>query len=204
MRLGLLAGAAFLALAACGGDVVPTGPQAPAVEAGALQAAVHDPRVRRFYEARQWRPAWTREAEASLRAALDEAVRHGLNPDDFRRPLDNAREGAAREAALSFAAFTYAEALARGRTDPTRLERNYEIPRPDPHLVAGLERALSGSGDLRGWVRGLAPHDADYRTLSTAYLDATLSVHARPLPLDQLAKAPEAPPSPSTSTRAPC
>ena len=179
MRLRVLTAALLLALAACSGEpAAPPGPQAPAVEAGALQAAVRDARVRRFYEARQWRPAWTQEAETSLNAALGEADRHGLNPDDFRRPLATAREGAAREAALSLAAFSYAEALARGRTDPTRLERFYEIPRPDPDLAAGLERVLSGNGDVRGWVRGLAPQDADYRTLSTAYLDAKRQVDA--------------------------
>src|SRR5262245_41342398 len=126
VRLRVLTAAVLIALAACSGEpAAPPGPQAPAVEASALQSAVRDPRVRRFYEAREWRPAWTTEAEASLNAALNEADRHGLKPDDYRRPLANAREGAAREAALSLAAFSYAEALARGRTDPTRLERIY-------------------------------------------------------------------------------
>src|SRR5207237_5774789 len=105
VRLRVLTAAALLALAACSGEpATPPGPQAPAVEASALQAAVRDPRLRRFYEARQWRPAWTQEAEASLNAALGDAVRHGLSPEEFRRPLANAREGAAREAALSLAA----------------------------------------------------------------------------------------------------
>ncbi len=174
MRLRVLtAAAALLALAACsGGPATPPGPQAPAVEASALQGAVRDPRVRRFYAARQWRPAWTQEAEASLSAALNQADRHGLRPDEFRRPLANAREGAAREAALSLAALSYAEALARGRADPTRLETIYEIPRPSPDLIAGLERVLAGNGDVRGWIDGLAPQDADYRALSAAYLEA--------------------------------
>ena len=83
VRLRILTAAALLALAACSGEPAPPpGPQAPAVEASALQAAVRDPRLRRFYEARQWRPAWTREAEASLNAALNEADRQGLNPDE--------------------------------------------------------------------------------------------------------------------------
>lgn len=178
VRLRLLTAAALFALAACGGDSPPPGPQAPAVEASALQGAVRDARVRRFYEARQWRPAWTHEAEASLNAALNEADRHGLNPDDYRRPLTAARDGAAREAALSLAALSYAEALARGKTDPTRLERIYEIPRPEVDLAAGLERILMGNGDVRGWVNGLAPQDADYRALSAAYLDARRQVDA--------------------------
>jgi murein L,D-transpeptidase YcbB/YkuD len=173
VRLRFLNAAALIALASCTAEpAAPPGPQAPAVETAPLQAAVTDPRVRRFYEARQWRPAWTVEAEASLAAALGEADRQGLRPDDFRAPLARAREGAAREAALSLAALNYAEALARGRTDPTRLERIYEIPRPAPDLTAGLERVLAGNGDVRGWVNGLAPQDADYRALSAAYVDA--------------------------------
>lgn len=173
MRLRVLTAAALLALAACSGEPAPPpGPQAPAVEASALQGAVQDPRVRRFYEARQWRPAWTQEAEASLNAALNEADRHALSADEYRRPLANAREGAAREAALSLVALNYADALARGKTDPRQLERIYEIPRPEPDLTGGLERVLSGNGDVRGWITGLAPQDAEYRALSAAYLEA--------------------------------
>ena len=179
VRFRLLVSAAFLALAACSGDpAAAPGPQAPAVEASALQSAVRDPRVRRFYEARQWRPAWTNEAEASLNAALDAADRHGLKPDDYRAPLAAAREGAARDAALSLAALAYADALARGKTDPTTLQRIYEIPRPEPDLTGGLERALAGNGDVRGWVEGLAPQDADYRALSAAYVEAKRQVDA--------------------------
>jgi murein L,D-transpeptidase YcbB/YkuD len=179
VRLRVLTAAALLALAACSGEPAPPpGPQAPAVEASALQGAVRDPRVRRFYAARQWRPAWTHEAEASLNAALNEADRQGLNPDDYRRPLATARDGAAREAALSLAALSYAEALARGRTDPRQLERIYEIPRPEPDLTGGLEQVLMGNGDVRTWVNGLAPQDADYRALSAAYLEAKRQVDA--------------------------
>jgi murein L,D-transpeptidase YcbB/YkuD len=179
VRFGLLVSAAFLALAACSGEpATPPGPEVPAVEASALQGAVRDPRVRRFYEARQWRPAWSNEAEASLNAALNGADRHGLRADEFRAPLARAREGAAREAALSLAAITYADALARGRTDPSQLQRIYEIPRPDPDLAAGLERALAGNGDVRGWIEGLAPQDADYRALQAAYAEAKRQVDA--------------------------
>jgi len=173
VRLRVLTAAALLALAACSGEpATPPGPQAPAVQASALQGAVRDPRVR------QWRPAWTHEAEASLNAALNEADRQGLNPDEYRRLLANARDGAAREAALSLAALSYAEALARGKTDPRQLERIYEIPRPEPDLTGGLERVLMGNGDVRTWVNGLAPQDADYRALSAAYVQAKHEVDA--------------------------
>jgi murein L,D-transpeptidase YcbB/YkuD len=179
VRLRVLTAAALLALAACSGEPAPPpGPQAPAVEASALQGAARDPRVRHFYETRQWRPAWTHEAEVSLNAAIAEADRQGLNPDEYRRPLAGARDGAAREAALSLAALSYADALARGKTDPTRLERTYEIPRPEVDLTAGLERVLAGNGDVRTWVNGLAPQDADYRALSAAYVQAKHEVDA--------------------------
>ena len=53
----------------------------------------------------------------------------------------------AHDAALTLAALSYAEALARGRTDPTRLSRPYTLPRPNPDLAAGLSGALAhGAG----------------------------------------------------------
>lgn len=154
----------------------PAGPQAPAVEAGALRAAATDPRVTRFYEAREWRPAWTPEAEAALRAAIGGADRHGLDKQDYLGPLARTRTPEAREAALSLAALAYAEALARGRADPAKLETIYEIPRPNPDLAAGLNRALGG--DLGRWIDGLAPQDADYRALSSAYVEARRQIAA--------------------------
>ncbi|HYI47091.1 MAG TPA: L,D-transpeptidase family protein [Allosphingosinicella sp.] len=169
--------AALIALSACAeAPPAPVGPVPPAVEAAALRGAATDPRVARFYAARQWRPAWTAEAETALRAEIGEADKHGLRPDDFLAGLARACTPAAREAGLSLAALSYAEALARGRVDPSRTEGVYEIPRPNPDLAAGLNEALDG--DLRGWIDGLAPQDADYRALSSAYLEARRQVAA--------------------------
>ncbi|HEV7659805.1 MAG TPA: L,D-transpeptidase family protein [Allosphingosinicella sp.] len=169
--------AALISLSGCTqAPQAPTGPVPPAVEAGALRGAATDPRVARFYAARQWRPAWTAEAEAALRAAIGEADRHGLKSGDFLAPLARARTPEAREAALSLAALAYGEALARGRVDPSQTERIYEIPRPNPDLSAGLEEALGG--DLGRWLNGLAPQDADYRALSRAYVAASREVAA--------------------------
>lgn len=169
--------AALVALSACtDAPPGPTGPVPPAVEASALRSAATDPRVARFYAARQWRPAWTAEAETALKAAIREADKHGLKPDDFLAGLARARTPQAREAALSLAAISYAEALARGRVDPSRIEGVYEIPRPNPDLAAGLNEALGG--DLRRWFNGLAPQDADYLALSRAYVEASRQVAA--------------------------
>lgn len=177
MRFGPWIAACLIALSACAAEpAAPPGPQVPAVEAAALKAAVTDRRVRSFYEARQWRPAWTREAETSLTNALGEAEKHGLKPDDYRAPLARARGAAAREAALSLAALSYGEALARGKTDPARLERIYEIPRPEADLARGLDGALAGNGEVKAWLERLAPQDADYQALSAAFVAAKRQV----------------------------
>jgi murein L,D-transpeptidase YcbB/YkuD len=167
---------ALIALAGCG---QPAGqPAGTAAEANAdLRSAVSDPRVARFYEARGWQTAWTRESEAALTAAIGEAERHALDHDAFLGPIRQAPAGAARDAALSLAAISYAEALARGKTDPARLRDVYTLPRPDPNLAAGLAGALE-AGNLAEWLGGLAPQDAEYRALSEAYVAANREVAA--------------------------
>jgi len=165
-----LAAALFATLGACG--IEPARTEDPAA---ALRAEVTDPRARRFYEARQWRSAWTPEQEAALTAALGAAERHALNGRAFIEPVERARSPAARDAALSLAALSYAEALARGRTDPARGREGYAVPRPEPDLAAGLERALA-SNDLAGWFAALAPQDAEYRALAAAYAEANLQL----------------------------
>ena len=94
---------------------------------------------------------WTAEAEASLTALLGTADRHGLNADEFRRPLAAAREGAAREAALSLAALNYAEALARGLrrwTDPACTAAALGIGgAKNPAIVDAVLRANRSEGD---------------------------------------------------------
>lgn len=121
--------------------------------------------------------AWTRENEAALVAAIGEAARHGLDGDAFLRPLRGARSPAARDAALRLAALSFAGALARGRTDPARIRGPYGVPRPNPDLAAGLERALARGG-VGDWLGGLAPQDEEYRALSAAYVETNAEVAA--------------------------
>jgi len=142
---------------------------APQVSAEELRAAVSDERVRRFYEARQWRAAWNGEQEQALVAALRDSARHGLDPRRYLGEVNGASAGAAREAALSKAALVYADTLARGQTDPVRLHEVYEIPRPEADVAAGLAQAVE-QGNVGEWLGGLAPQDPEYRALSEAYL----------------------------------
>ena len=139
------------------------------VSAEALRAAVSDERVKRFYEARAWSPAWTEEQAAALIAALQDAPRHGLSDAAFRKDAAAAATPVEREAALTFAALTYADALADGLADPGEIREIYSVPRPKVDVVAGLASALE-AGQLGPWLAGLAPQDAEYNALSEAFL----------------------------------
>jgi L,D-transpeptidase YcbB len=180
VRLKIWIAAVLVALAGC--TVQKAGPPEATAE---LRAAATGEQAKRFYQARGWALAWTGEGSArALEDAIGEAERHGLDPESLRPRIANGASPAARDAALTQAALTYAEALARGRTDPARLRAIYEIPRPNPDLAAGLARALEGN-NLQDWLERLAPQDDDYRALSGAYLEARRRIAAangRPAP----------------------
>ncbi len=177
MHRFFLISVAAAALAACGSsaDSQSRDPHAEdaqvqpdAVSSEALQAAVDDDAVRRFYESRGWRPVWTAENAGELLAALDEAPRHALARDMY---LDDSAstEPAAREASLTTAALNYATALARGQTDPEEIREIYTVPRPKFDAAAGLTRAIS-AGQVGQWLASLPPQTAEYRALSEAYV----------------------------------
>jgi murein L,D-transpeptidase YcbB/YkuD len=179
VRARIWIGAALIALAGCGQQDERNAAPAPAPETGtavtALRAAATDPRLVPFYEARGWHTAWTPQTEAELVGAIGAAEVHGLDKGAFLGPLARARSADAHDAALSLAALAYAEALARGRTDPARIRPIYSVPRPSPDLAAGLNQAL-GHGGVAAWLAGLAPQDAEYRALSQAYVEANRQV----------------------------
>lgn len=172
--------AALLATGACNGLAGGSGDGGEGVAAvqpsrvtpEALRAAVEDPRLTSFYEARGWQPAWNEETARRLVEAIGQAPRHALDPRGFLADAEQAQEPAAREAALSLAALTYAEALARGRVDPGELFEIYTVPRPDRDVAAGLNQALE-QGDVGAWLASLAPQDEEYRRLSEAFLAAS-------------------------------
>ena len=139
------------------------------VDTQELKDAVSDSRVREFYEGRDWKPAWTQDAAASIVPALRGAGRHGLDPADYIGPVRNAEGATAREAALTGAAIDLADALGEGKADPGELFSVYTLPRPEFDLVAGLSGAL-GKGNVGEWIESLAPSDAEYRALSQAYV----------------------------------
>ncbi|HWH17007.1 MAG TPA: L,D-transpeptidase family protein [Allosphingosinicella sp.] len=134
-----------------------------------LRAAVTDPRVQRFYEARNWQAAWNEDQARELTEALREAPRHGLEAVKFLKEGDAAQDPAGREAALSLAAVSYADALANGQVDPRTLWKEYSVPGPRINVLAGLNQAVS-EGNVGEWLASLAPQDEEYRALSDAFV----------------------------------
>ena len=167
----MLAGAA---LGGCDGGVDAIRDQAAnlfsPVEVKEMRAAATDPEVKAFYEARQWKPAWSSgEGRRLLEALEGGARRHGLDPSPFVQLIHSAEGRGARDAELTLAALRYGQALAVGAIDPKTIHDIYTLDRPKTEIAAGLEQALT-SNRLAEWLDGLAPQDAEYKTLSEAYL----------------------------------
>ena len=139
------------------------------VSAEALRAAVTDPEVKRFYEARNWAAVWDQERTGALTAALSHSVQHGLDHIAFL-PASAPEAPAAREAALTKAALDYSNALAHGVIDPRRIWKDYTLAPWKVDVAAGLAKVLE-QGKLPAWFNSLAPQTEEYRALSAAYVD---------------------------------
>jgi murein L,D-transpeptidase YcbB/YkuD len=139
------------------------------VSAGALKKAATDERVQRFYEARQWKAAWSDSKAEQLMEAIKAADKHGIDADRFLKIIGEAPDVAREEAALTLAAISYAEALATGMADPKKIFGIYTLPRAKADVVPGLNKALE-DGDVGEWLDSLAPQDAEYQALSDTYL----------------------------------
>jgi murein L,D-transpeptidase YcbB/YkuD len=145
-----------------------------------LKAAVSDARVKSFYAKRGWQPVWTGEMAEKLEPAFAEAERHAINPAAYRKLASEGATPADREAGLTRAVLDYAQALAGGIVDPTKIYEVYEVSRPNVDVAAGLAAAVEG-GDVTAWLAGLAPSDPEYRALSNAYVSYRRSAaSARP------------------------
>ncbi|MBK7043773.1 MAG: L,D-transpeptidase family protein [Rhodanobacteraceae bacterium] len=136
--------------------------------------ALFDPlAVHRFYERREFAPAWTgpscQAALQSLVGAIEDAESHGLQARGYHHDellgsdhCDASRELLATDAWLALAAHLHA-----GRVDPLTVEPNWTATRPSIDAVALLEQALT-EGDVAATLERLAPRDPLYAELRTA------------------------------------
>lgn len=133
------------------------------------KADVTDPRLRTLYARSKWRALWSKQSIAAFESALADRGRHGLDHLAFAGADATDASPAVADVARSRAALSYAEALAGGRIDPASLHEVYTLPRPKTDVTDGLGDALA-TGKLTEWLESLAPQDAEYRSLSDAYL----------------------------------
>ena len=137
-------------------------PDAPALPPAGVEAS-----LKRFYEARNFEPAWGDQARvAALAAVLAGAPDHGLESGFPKSVWPAGGDPASRDLALTRIALAYAAALATGRVEFEQIETDWAIAPPSVDIAAGLAAALTH--DLAAWYDGLAPHHAAYRQLVTA------------------------------------
>ena len=105
---------------------------------------------------------WNKNLEKQLRDVIANAPANGLKPSLF---LKGGEDGPA----LTQAALKYAEALAHGYADPTKIYPDYTIPRPSGDVRQGFQQAMQ-NGDLTGWFNSLPPQTDEYKALSQAHL----------------------------------
>jgi murein L,D-transpeptidase YcbB/YkuD len=106
---------------------------------------------------------WNRKLEQQLRDAIANAPANGLKPDLFLK--GDGQDGPA----LTAAALRYAEALAHGYADPTKIFPVYTLPRPAADVKQGFIQAAQ-KGDLTSWFNSLPPQTDEYKALSQAHL----------------------------------
>jgi murein L,D-transpeptidase YcbB/YkuD len=203
-----LAAGLLVALAATFAHGRPAGEIAPALEAQLAlgrSALLRDAdftrdrdTVRRFYEQRQFRPAWlvgreTTRQGAQLLQALRGAGDHGLRPDDYDgttltyRVIDLAKGGEATateeaglDLALSVAAARMLRHLHFGRVDPRAAGFDSRLPRAPFDAAAVLEHLATG-GDFDRTLSGAEPAFEQYRLVRKALKDYRLLAVEREL-----------------------
>ena len=115
------------------------------------------------YEQRQFQPIWTDSRQQSFLEALGSAAFHGLDAAAFSVTAD---DPVARELLLTDAFIRYAGALARGRVDPQKMERDWRIAAPAFDPAERLTAAIAD--DFGAALPDLAPHHPAYERLREA------------------------------------
>jgi murein L,D-transpeptidase YcbB/YkuD len=132
------------------------------------------PDVLAFYQAREFRPAWTSGGEklfADVRTALGSATEQGLRNSDYSlpgntRPTEGA-DAARFEVAVTAAVLRYARDVRMGRFNASDIYGDASLPAPVYNSVTELNRAVA-SGSLTRYLAELPPAHPEYRRLAGA------------------------------------
>lgn len=111
---------------------------------------------------------WNDKTEKQLLDAIKQAPANGLKPELFLQG-DLPKDDSQRYAMLTQAGLRYAEALAHGYADPTKLIDVYTIPRADGDVRQGLAQAIQ-NGTVSEYLASLPPQTDEYKALSQAHL----------------------------------
>src|SRR5690606_15740574 len=156
--------------------------EALAVEPRIDGVAVADPWfLIRFYERREFSPAWESEAKRdALLAALSRSAEHGLDPDDYHIGLLREHAAGAHdedpvlddvhfELLASDALARYAFHLRFGKVNPEALEPSWNFSRTleGTSPIAVFQRLVDAE-DISAEVEALAPQELRYAQLKAA------------------------------------
>jgi murein L,D-transpeptidase YcbB/YkuD len=143
----------------------------------AKKSAAQPVQVLAFYEARDFRPAWSggaeeEEAAADVRAILTRAHEQGLRDEDYKltrdnRPRASGAEAAAYEISLTSVVLRYAHDLRTGRVQPKAIYDDIKLPAANFDAVPALTRALNTHSAAK-FLADLAPAHPEYRRLAKA------------------------------------
>jgi murein L,D-transpeptidase YcbB/YkuD len=136
--------------------------------------------MRRFYEERDYAPAWTADrkllAAQSAVSLLQTARTHGFDAEDYdSSSLESAVASVAADRTarspetlsgldmqVTLALLRFGHDVAIGRQTPTRVNANWKPQREAPDLVASLEASLN---DLPRWIARIQPQHPEYERL---------------------------------------
>lgn len=181
LALALLALTGIAAAAPANGPQTQFGPTS-----AALRAALEGPKathatsgagtalLRRFYGAREFRPAWIDDpvAERAVVTAIRNAGADGLVSTRYALPMAvpptaPAAALAHYDLALTNAVLRYAHDLRRGEVDPARADKLVGLTRPPFDPASSLSLALANRG-IAMWLANLAPVSPEYGRLKAA------------------------------------
>lgn len=148
--------------------------------ASASASSLQTNQVLAFYQARNFQPAWSGDAQAEdmageVRAVLARAHEQGLSDDDYKllrngsgpTPGSEATEAAQYDLALTDAVLRYARDVRTGRVEPNAIYEDIELPAVQYDAAGDLNKALANRAATK-FLAALPPTHPQYRRLAEA------------------------------------